>query len=78
MTTEDLEVGSNRPHHKATSSQRSRRNPSNSGLVLGNGALHSENRKTNCGAGLGKCRALAPVARTGAMTTKTIMLLVAW
>ena len=54
MTTEDLEVGSNRPHHKATSSQRSRRNPSNSGLVLKNGAIHSEHRKTDCRAGLGK------------------------
>ena len=52
MTMEDLEVGSNRPHHKATSSQRSRRNPSDSGLVLGNGAPHSEHKKTDCGAGL--------------------------
>ena len=51
---ENLEVCSDGPHHKTTSSQRSRRNPSDSELVLENGALHSEYGKTDCGAGLGK------------------------
>ena len=54
MTTKDLNVGSNGPHHKATSSQKSRPNPSNSGLVLGNGALYSKHRKTDCRIGLGR------------------------
>ena len=50
----NLEVSSDGPHHKATSSQTSRRDPSDSGLVLGNGALHSEHKKTDCRAGLGR------------------------
>ena len=45
MTTKDLEIGSNGPYHKATSNQKSRRKPSNSGLVLRNSALQSEHRK---------------------------------
>ena len=67
MITKNLEVGSNGPYHEATSSQRSKRNPSDSGLVLGNGALHSEHRKTDRGAGLG--RLLARRMKTTRITT---------
>ena len=67
MAMKNLEVGSNRPHHKATSSQRFRRNPSDSVLVLRNGALHSEHRKTDRGAGLG--RLLARRMKTTRITT---------
>ena len=52
--TENLEVGSNGLHHKVTFSQRSRRNPSDSGLVLRNGSLHSKHRKTDRKAGPGR------------------------
>ena len=64
---ENLKVGSNGPHHKATSSQRSRRNPSDSEFVLGNDALHSEHRKTDRGVGLGKL--LAKRMETTQITT---------
>ena len=68
MTTVDLEVGSNRLHHKVTSSQKSRRDTSNSGLVLGNGALYFEHKKTDCRTGLG--RLLARRIETTLITTR--------